>query len=62
MDSPKDDGGHQSFYFKPQVNEESKDPDTFNKTMTHEETLKLVNFPFDLNKLFNMSYSFDVLK
>ena len=66
MDSPQEDYQQSdekgnSFFFKPQVNEESKDAETFNLTGKGEAALK-INFPFDLNKLFDMSYSFDVLK
>ena len=66
MDSPREDYQQSdekanSFFFKPQVNEESKDAETFNLTGKGEAGLK-INFPFDLNKLFDMSYSFDVLK
>ena len=65
MDSPKEDyqegdEKNNSFFFKPSVNEEEKDAETFNLTGKG-DALKL-NFPFDLNKLFDMSYSFDVLK
>jgi len=35
----------------------------FNGTMNIESEVKVnVDFPFDLNNLFNMSYSFDILK
>jgi hypothetical protein len=47
--------------------EDYKEDDVFARTTTnlkeHDRYLHAkVDFPFDLNKLFNMNYSFDILK
>jgi len=47
----------------PKADEEYKQAqvDGFMRQSSIDKTLK-IEFPFDLNNLFNMSYSFDVLK
>lgn len=48
------------------LDEEFKHQDSkegFNQTISFDNTTKIkLDFPFDLNNLFNMNYSFDVLK
>ena len=49
----------------PKVHEEFKTQTSvdFNGTLKIDSEVKVkMDFPFDLNNLFNMSYSFDVLK
>lgn len=42
-------------------NDQSKE--VFTQDLSFDATQKLkIDFPFDLNKLFNMNYSFDILK